>query len=358
MRAPLLQKAQRLVIKLGTGILTDQRNHPEVSQMEQLVSQIAELKSAGRDVVIVSSGAVGAGMGNMKWEKRPKDLTDLQACAAVGQSRLMHTYSDLFARHGITVGQVLLTHADLKHQDRHLNARNTLIALLERQIVPIVNENDAVSYTELKFGDNDSLSALVASLIAADLLVILTTAEGLIRDFGQSNAERVSEVSKITDEIRTMAKGTTSVTATGGMTTKMDAAWIAVRSGIPMFIGPGRSKTILKDMIEGKDVGTVFLPSSRKLKGHKRWIAFFHRPSGSLVVDQGAKTALRDQGCSLLPQGVCGIDGHFKAGEVVHVRDEQGTEFAVGIVESDSNSFDEWNERHEEIVHRDNLVIL
>ena len=358
MRATLLNKAQRLVIKLGTGILTDDRNQPDVSQMQQLVKQIVELKQLGRDVVLVSSGAVGAGMGSLCLEKHPRDLADLQACAAVGQTRLMNTYADLFAQHGLSVGQVLLTHADLKHHDRHLNARNTLMALLDRNIIPIVNENDAVSFTELKFGDNDTLSALVASLIHADLLVILTTAEGLIKNFGQSDAKRLAEVPAITDDIIAMAKGTTSVTATGGMTTKVEAARIAVRSGIPMFIGPGRNASILKDMTDGKDVGTVFLPCDKRLKGRKRWIAFFHRPKGSLVVDQGAKIALRENGRSLLPKGVRDIQGQFKSGEVVRVRDEEGTEFALGIAEWDSDSFSTWNQREGEIIHRDNLVIL
>lgn len=358
MRTELLNHAQRLVIKLGTGILTDDRNHPDVSQMKQLVGQITSLKKQGREVVLVSSGAVGAGMGSLGLERRPRDLADLQACAAVGQTRLMHIYSDLFAQHGLSVGQVLLTHADLKHHDRHLNARNTLVALLDRNIIPIVNENDAVSFTELKFGDNDTLSALVASLIHADLLIILTTAEGLIKNFDQPDAKRLSEIPTITKEIIALAKGTTSVTATGGMTTKMEAAHIAVRSGIPMFIGPGRNPDILKDMTEGKDVGTVFLPNNKGLKGRKRWIAFFHRPKGSLVVDQGAKVALRENGRSLLPKGVLNIQGNFKSGEVVRVRDEEGTEFALGIAEWDSESFQHWNQRSGEIIHRDNLVIL
>jgi glutamate 5-kinase len=347
-----------MVIKLGTGVLTDERNHPDLSQMEKLVAQIVELRKLGKEVVLVSSGAVGAGMGGMGWDRRPKTLADLQACAAVGQTRLMHTYSDLFSKHGLAVGQVLLTHADLKHHERHLNARNTLTALLDRDFIPIVNENDAVSFTELKFGDNDTLSALVASLIPVELLVILTTADGLIQHFGTPKAKRISEVERIDESIMAMAKGTTSVTATGGMTTKIEAARIAVRSGIPMFIGPGRNSTILRDMIEGTDVGTVFLPSKKGLKGRKRWIAFFHRPKGSLTVDQGARFALRENGKSLLPKGVTHIDGTFQSGEVVRILDEEGTEFARGIAESDSSSFESWKNQNEEIIHRDNLVIL
>jgi len=347
-----------MVIKLGTGILTDSRNHPDLSQMEQLVEQIVALKRQGRDVVLVSSGAVGAGMGGIGWDNRPKELAELQACAAVGQSRLMHTYSDLFSKHGMKVGQVLLTHADLKHHERHLNARNTLIALLDRDIIPIVNENDAVSFTELKFGDNDTLSALVACLIPVELLVILTTAEGLIQDFGTPHSKRIPEVDQIDASIFEMAKGTTSVTATGGMTTKIEAARIVVRSGIPMFIGPGRNRSILQDMMEGRDVGTVFLPSTKGLKGRKRWIAFFHRPNGSLIVDQGAKEAIRDKGSSLLPQGVKSVQGSFKTGEVVRVCDEEGTEFARGMVTADAGTFTSMNPSGDVVIHRDNLVLL
>ena len=254
--------------------------------------------------------------------------------------------------------QVLLTHEDLQHHDRHLNARNTLLALLERDIVPIVNENDAVSFTELKFGDNDRLSALVASLLPADLLVILTTADGLIRDFGTPAATRLGEVSTINREVTQMAKGTTSVTATGGMVTKVEAARIAVRSGIPMFIGPGKQRGILSAMSQGEDVGTLFLPSERKLKGRKRWIAFFHRPKGALIVDRGAKTALREQEKSLLPKGVSRIDGIFSKGEVVSIRDEEGTEFAMGIARFDAETFTQWRQCDQKIIHRNDLVIL
>jgi len=357
-RSELLKKASRIVIKLGTGILTNAQNQPDVAQLKQLVGQISKLRKEGREVILVSSGAVGAGMGSLGLRGRPKDLADLQACAAVGQTHLMQQYATLFGNHGIGVGQVLLTHEDLQHHDRHLNARNTLLALLQRDIVPIVNENDAVSFTELKFGDNDRLSALVASLLPADLLVILTTADGLIRDFGTPAATRLSEVSTINREVTQMAKGTTSVTATGGMVTKVEAARIAVRSGIPMFIGPGKQRGILSAMSQGEDVGTLFLPSQRKLKGRKRWIAFFHRPKGALIVDPGAKTALREQGKSLLPKGVSRVDGIFSKGEVVSIRDEEGTEFAMGITRFDAETFTQWRHCDQEIIHRNDLVIL
>src|ERR1051325_2016991 len=235
-----LKSATRIVVKLGTGVLTDSRKQPDLAQMEQLVAQIAEQRKAGREIVVVSSGAVGAGMGVLGYEKRPAELAELQACAAVGQSRLMATYEKLFSAHGLAVAQVLLTHDDLQHHERHLNARATLIALLNRGVVPIINENDTVSITELKFGDNDKLSALVASLLPADLLIILTTVDGVIENFGKANPKTISVIEQIDSTIENLAGGTTSETAVGGMKSKVEAAKIVVRSGIPMVVASGR----------------------------------------------------------------------------------------------------------------------
>ncbi len=217
MRSQLLQKISRIVVKLGTGVLTDSRKQPDLAQMEQLVGQIAEQSRAGREVVLVTSGAVGAGMGALGYKKRPGQLAELQACAAVGQSRLMATYEKLFAKHNLHVAQVLLTHEDLQDHARHLNARNTLVTLLSHGVVPIINENDAVSSTELKFGDNDKLSALVASLLPADLLVILTTVDGVIENFGKANASTLLTVTQIDKSLEGSVGGTESVTAVGGM---------------------------------------------------------------------------------------------------------------------------------------------
>src|SRR5512133_1937032 len=208
-----LQQVSRMVVKLGTGVLTDSRKQPDLAQMEQLTAQIAAQRHAGKEVAIVSSGAVGAGMGVLGYAKRPAELAELQACAAVGQSRLMSIYEKLFAQFNLHVAQVLLTHDDLQHHDRHLNARNTLIALLQREnVVPIINENDAVSVTELKFGDNDQLSALVASLLPADLLVILTTVDGLIEGFGSASARVLRTVENINETVESLAGGTQSET--------------------------------------------------------------------------------------------------------------------------------------------------
>src|SRR6478672_4983264 len=197
MRRDLLKNVTRMVVKLGTGVLTDSRKQPDLAQMEQLVAQIAEQRQAGKEIVLVSSGAVGAGMGVLGHARRPSDLAELQACAAIGQSRLMATYERLFGAFGLSVAQVLLTHDDLQHHERHLNARNTLVTLLRHRVIPIINENDAVSFTELKFGDNDKLSALVASLLPADLLIILTTVDGVIENFGKPNARRLPVIEEI-----------------------------------------------------------------------------------------------------------------------------------------------------------------
>src|SRR5881296_590990 len=266
-RSELLKNISRLVVKLGTGILTDSRNQPDLAQMEQLVAQVAAQRKAGKEIVLVTSGAVGAGMGALGYDRRPGSLAELQACAAVGQSRLMATYENLFARFELQVAQVLLTHDDLQHHERHLNARNTLVTLLGQGVVPIINENDAVSFTELKFGDNDTLSALVACLLPADLLVVLTTVDGVIENFGQADARVINVIEEIDERIEQLAGGTNSATAVGGMATKIQAAKIVTRSGIPLVIASGRKREVLPNILTGVEEGTVFVPQPTKLKG-------------------------------------------------------------------------------------------
>ena len=345
-------------MKFGTGMLTDSRKQPDPAQLEQLVAQIAGQRQAGREIVIVTSGAVGAGMGALGIEKRPTDLAELQACAAIGQSRLMATYAELFARHNLQVAQVLLTHDDLEHHERHLNARNTLVTLLNRGVVPIINENDAVSFTEIKFGDNDRLSALVASLLPSDLLVILTTVDGVIENFGKANPKIIPVIEKIDSALEKIARGTRSEVAVGGMKSKIEAAKIVVRSGIPLVIASGRKKNVLVKILAGENEGTLFVAQPAKLHSRKRWIAFFHHPQGALFVDDGAKLALREKGKSLLPPGVGRCEGNFAAGDVVRICDLNGTEFARGITRFDSAAVRQRKLPKEELVHRDDLVIL
>jgi glutamate 5-kinase len=358
MRRELLKNISRIVVKLGTGVLTDAKKQPDMAQLEQLVKQVAQQRAAGREVALVSSGAVGAGMGVLGHSKRPAELAELQACAAVGQSRLMSTYEKLFAKHDLNVAQVLLTHADLEHHERHLNARNTLVRLLQHGVIPIINENDAVSFTEIKFGDNDKLSALVACLLPADLLVILTTVDGVIENFGKENAQLVHTIEQITDSIQSSATGTTSATAVGGMTSKIDAAKIVIRSGIPLVIASGRKKNALEAITSGTEEGTLFIPKPSKLASRKRWIAFYHRPAGSVSVDEGAKKALREQGRSLLLPGVTKAEGKFNSGEVISILDANGTEFARGIARASIADINSKALPKREVVHRDDLVVL
>lgn len=358
MRTELFANVSRVVVKLGTAVLTDARKQPDLEQMEQLVAQVAQQRSAGREMVLVSSGAVGAGMGTLGFDKRPSSVDEQQACAAVGQSRLMTTYERLFSKHQLHVAQVLLTHDDLEHHERHLNARNTLVTLLRHGVVPIINENDAVSFTELKFGDNDKLSALVASLLPADLIVILTSVDGVTENFGRTDAKLLHTIENIDRRIEQLAGGTNSATAVGGMASKIQAAKIVVRAGIPMVIASGRKRTVLADILSGAEEGTLFVAKPNKLAGRKRWIAFFHHPKGTLFVDEGAKRALREGGKSLLHPGVRKREGDFSAGDVVRICDLDGTEFARGIVRFAADDITSGPPPRTEAVHRDDLVIL
>ncbi len=346
------------MVKLGTGVLTDSRKRIDPGQLAQIVAQIAALRRAGKEVVLVTSGAVGAGMGALGYESRPTELAEKQACAAVGQPRLMAAYEKLFGLHGLVVAQVLLTHEDLEHHERHLNARNILVTLLGRGVVPIINENDAVSFTEIKFGDNDKLSALVAALLPADLLVILTTVDGVLENFGGPNAKTIPVIEKIDATIQDLARGTASETAVGGMKSKVDAAKIVVRSGIPLVIASGRNPNVLAQILGGEEQGTLFIAKPDRLRGRKRWIAFCHHPQGALFVDHGAEVALREKGKSLLPPGVARCEGDFAAGDVVRICDLDGTEFARGIARFEAAAVREHKLPKEELVHRDDLVIL
>jgi glutamate 5-kinase len=332
LREQLLSNARRLVVKVGTGLLTDDAHRLAPERIAGLAAQVAALRAEKRQVLLVSSGAIAAGMAELGLRARPKQIHELQAAAAIGQGKLMARYDDAFGRHGISVAQVLLTHDDLKSRERHLNARNTLETLLNRGIVPIINENDTVAVDEIKFGDNDRLGALTATLIDADLLIILSHVEGLL-DTGK---KLIPVVPEITRDIEALAGGTDRETSVGGMKSKIEAAKIVTRSGIPMIIA---------NELSGEG-GTVFLPAG-KLASRKRWIAFFQKPAGSLVVDDGARTALCEGGKSLLAKGVVRTEGKPVAGDVVSIQDASGVEFARGLVREGNV-----------VVHRDDLVIL
>lgn len=343
-----LGNVRRLVVKVGTGLLTDAQQQLSIPQVRQLVAQLAALRQQHRDVVLVSSGAIGAGMACFGWTQRPKRLPELQAAAAVGQCKLMAVYDECFRQHGLTVGQVLLTHADLKNRTRHLNAKNTLLTLLRAAVIPIINENDTVSVDEIRFGDNDQLGALTAALLDVDLFVILSHVPGLYADRRAGDTgEVISVVESITPKIEALAGGTTRTTSVGGMKSKIAAAKIVTRCGIPLIIASGDDPHILAKILQGDEVGTLFLPCPQRLPQRKRWIAFFQQPTARLHVDAGARTALCEAGRSLLAKGVTRIEGQPQSGDVVSICAPTGAEFARGLFRDGSV-----------IVHRDDLVIL
>jgi glutamate 5-kinase len=368
-----LAQARRLVVKVGSGLVTAPGLGPDPDRIERLAADIAAVRRDDREVALVSSGAIATGMARLALAERPRSIPEKQAAAAVGQSALMWQYEIAFKRHGLAVGQVLLTAQDIGDRTRYLNARNTLLALLGFGVVPIVNENDTVAVEEIKVGDNDNLSALVASLIEADLLVLLTDVDGLYtadpaRDPG---ATKLDLVETLTDEILTMAGIHEGGVSVGGMATKLQAAQKAAASGVPMVIASGREPGVLARILAGEPVGTCFLPKADRLGARKRWIAFAVAPQGRLAVDAGAARALTRQGRSLLPSGVTGVEGEFGTGDVVAVVDGDGREFARGLVNFDAGELrrirgaktQEIETRLgyksvDEVIHRDNLVIL
>jgi glutamate 5-kinase len=360
--------ARRLVVKVGTQTLTGKGRSVDPARVRNLCAQVAAVRASGIEVVVVSSGAVGLGMGRLDLTERPRDLATLQACAAIGQTLMIETWRTGLEQHGLLAAQILLTREDVRGRRRHLSARTTLERLLALGAVPIVNENDTVSADEIKFGDNDLLSALVASLLRADLLVILTTARGLL----DLSADRlIPVVEAITPEIEALAGGTTSTTAVGGMTSKLTAAKVAVGSGCGVFIGDGQSCTLLPDLLQGTAEGTFFVPSELPLGARKRWLAFFSRPAGTLVLDAGATEAIRHKGGSLLAKGVTACEGDFQAGDTVALAAPDGTLVARGQVAYSQAELSgllglandaiapRFPARHRlEVVHRDQLVLL
>lgn len=366
-RQDLIKKAKRIVIKIGTRVITHSDGTLDFAQIEKLAGDIAFLKQKGLQIIIVTSGAIGAGIARFGLNKRPEDLSQLQACAAVGQSELMHRYSEVFKKKGFIVAQVLLTAPDLRSRMRYLNARNTVFSLLERNVIPIVNENDTVGVDEIKFGDNDRLSALVTNLIQADLLVMLSDVSGLYDDKGKL----IKEIDKITNGIEKFCKKKETMLSTGGMITKIEAAKIVARAGEATIIANGREENVITDIFRGRNIGTFFSPLGSGLAGKKRWLAFFTKAQGDITIDKGAKEALVKKGKSLLASGVVKVKGNFKIGDVVCVKDLNSQEFARGLV---NYSTDEINKIkglktsqihdilgykiHDEVIHRNNIVIL
>ena len=360
---------RRVVVKLGTGVLTSGIGRLDSARIAGVAAEIADLRGRGTEVIVVSSGAVSLGMGALGLERRPRELSRKQACAAIGQSRLMETWREAFAPHGITVAQVLLTHEDLRARGRFLGVRETLRQITSYGAIPIINENDTVSASEIKFGDNDTLSALVASLTQSDHLIILSTAPGLIDMKGTGRI--VPVVERITPEIEAMAGGTTSETAVGGMVSKISAARLATKSGCGVFIASGAETGIIGRLLSGRGPGTFFVPSGLPLEARKRWLAYFQRPSGTIHVNARAVPALREQGRSLLAVGVTGATGTFAAGEIVNIAGPDGSILARGKAafsseeipvlagrQSDDFAALHPGRRRLEVVHRNDLVLI
>ena len=368
-----LRRVRRLVVKVGSSLITKPGMGADPDRIDAIASEIAGIRG-GRQVVLVTSGAITTGVARLTLARRPRSIPEKQAAAAIGQSVLMWHYEAAFKRHGIPVGQVLLTAQDIGDRTRYLNARNTLLALLRFDVLPVVNENDTVAVEEIKVGDNDNLSALVASLIDADLLVLLTDVDGLYTaDPARSaGARKLDTVLAVTDEIERLAWAGAGEVGVGGMATKLQAAHKAAAAGIPMVIGSGGERGVLAHVLAGEPVGTYFAPRADRLAARKRWIAFAVAPQGRLVVDAGALSALTREGRSLLPSGLIGVEGAFAAGDVVAVIDAAGRrEFARGLVNFDADELRRIQgaktreiearlgyKAVDEVIHRDNLVLL
>jgi len=372
-RQEVVTGATTIVVKVGTRVLADARGRLDTQRVEALADQIHRVIQSGRRVVLVSSGAVGAGMGRLGLNERPRDLAQLQAVAAVGQSVLVEAYERALGRHGHHAAQILLTAEDLDHRTRYLNARNTILALLKMGAVPVINENDTVAVDELKitFGDNDRLAAMVTNLIRAPLLILLSDVEGLYDGDPADASSRVIPVvrrldSRVFDLVRDRSSGLTK----GGMASKLRAAQMVTASGENAIIAGGRVPEVLCRILAGEQIGTLILAQGRTLVARKRWIGMTVQPRGSLVLDAGAADAVLHRGRSLLPIGVVEVRGEFGKGDVVAIEDAQGNELARGLTNysaADVRKIKGLRSHriaetlghcpYEEVVHRDNMVL-
>jgi glutamate 5-kinase len=360
------------VVKIGSALLTNDGRGLYAEGLDAWVAQLAALRASGREVVLVSSGAVAEGMTRLGWRERPDNLHKLQAAAAVGQMGLVHAYETRFSTHGLKTAQILLGHDDISARDRYLNARGTLLTLLELGVVPVVNENDTVVTDEIRFGDNDTLAALVANLIDADTLVILTDQRGLFEEDPRSNpnAKLISEASVEDRSLDVMVGGSAGSLGRGGMLTKLRAARLASRSGANTVIVGGREERVLDRIFDAEDLGTLLLSKEPPITARKKWLAGQLQLRGTVQVDDGAARVLRQQGRSLLPVGVVAVVGQFSRGDLVKCVDGQGNEVARGLVnycaddarrllgQSSSKIVEILGFVGEpELIHRDNLVV-
>ena len=369
-----LKKAKRIVIKVGTSTITYTNGKRNFSQIDRLAREISDLQNQGKEMILVTSGAVAVGVDRMGLPGKPKTIPGKQAAAAVGQGVLMHTYEKFFADYGQIVAQVLITKTEAIDRHRYTNTRNTFMELMRQRVIPIVNENDVVALDELKIGDNDNMSALVAGIVDADLVIILSDVDGLYTANPQTHPDAVivPEVAEITPEIEASAGGVGSARGTGGMATKIQAAKAATSSGIHLVIASGTEKNAITRVLQGEELGTLFVSRENRLQFRKRWLAFGAKIAGSIVVDDGCAKAVRKAGgCSILPAGVFAVQGEFLPGSTVSVIDKDAHELARGLVHYSSAELEQikgcnsgeianilGHKNFDEVIHRDDLVIL
>jgi len=374
LREKYLKRVKRIVVKIGSSSLTSPVGGLDMENLQKFTGEVSSIKDHNLEVIIVSSGAIAAGLKYLNLEERPKQYSILQAVAAVGQHDLMRVYSSFFFKNSKKVGQILVTREDTSRREQYLNIKNTIMSLLNLDVIPIINENDSVALDEIKFGDNDTLAALIAGLIEADLLVILSDIDGLFDKNPQDNldARLISVVDNITEEIEKVAGGIGSSYGSGGMVTKIRSAKICSFSGIPMVIANSRQPRIIQRILEGENLGTFFIPEeTKRITGMKRWIAFGMVTKGSIKIDKGAEEAIVKKGKSLLPVGVITVDGCFKKGDNIMVVSADTRIIAKGISNLASENISMIKGKHEkeisdmfgsdlccEVIHRDNLVVF
>ncbi len=365
-RKKLVSSANKIVIKIGTQVLTDNQGQLDIPLIRSIANQAHKLIESGRNIVIVSSGAIGAGMNLLQMQSRPKELAYLQASAAVGQGALIQIFEKAFAKHNIHAGQILVTRADFEDRRRYINIERTISALHKLSAVPVINENDTVAVDEIRFGDNDLIATLVANLFRADLLIMLTSVEGLL----DKDGKLIDFVESIDSKTESLLKAEKSALGVGGMRSKLQAIKLATQSGIDTIIASGKRRNILTDLlIQGRKVGTVFASSKKKIAGKRRWIASAARPKGTLVIDEGATRAIISGGKSLLAGGIIDVKGEFDKGAVVIITNSLGQELARGLTNYSAEQIllvkgkrsDFIRKRFgksspEEIIHRDNLI--
>jgi len=370
-RNDLLRPVRRVVIKVGSGVLTG-KNGLNMAVIRDLTTNICELRKREIEVILVSSGAIASGLKKIGLSKRPQSISQQQAMAAVGQSSLMMAYEKAFGRHGQKVAQILITRDDLTHRRRYLNARNTLFTLLSWKVIPIINENDTVVVDEIKFGDNDNLSAMVTNLTESHLLVNLTNIDGLFDKEPRTNndARLIKVIEKVDQKIAKYATAIPGFLGKGGMASKVKAAQKVALGGVPTIIANGLKPNILKQIFKGEEIGTLFMPGEVPISSRKQWILFTRSPKGKIVIDRGAEIAIVEHGKSLLPSGIKEIRGKFSLGDSVVLISESGKQIAVGMVNYPAYDIkkimgtktSEIESRlgfkyHDEVIHRDNLVL-